>query len=177
MESQFSGQSGRFAILTHDHPFFHWDLLLEAGETCWTWRLVEGPRAEGLGPRAREEEEGRGLGDLPETAATVTPSQSPGGRGEPAADSDHPPSAMSHPPANSSTAHCQLPTPLDIERIANHRLLYLDYEGPVSGGRGHVTRWDWGEYRVSGETDSEITVDLRGQHSIWAIRLPLAMEG
>ena len=26
------------------------------------------------------------------------------------------------------------------KRIANHRRHYLDYEGPVSGGRGHVTR-------------------------------------
>jgi len=148
MESQFSGQSGRFAILTHDHPIFHWDLLLEAGETCWTWRLEERPRAEGLGPRAS---------------------------GEPAADSGPLPSATSHPPSNSPTAHGPLPTPLLIERIANHRLLYLDYEGPVSGDRGHVTRWDWGEYRVSGETDSEITVDLRGARSTWTISLPKAL--
>jgi hypothetical protein len=68
-----------------------------------------------------------------------------------------------------------LPTPLDIERIANHRLLYLDYEGPVSGNRGHVARWDWGEYRVSGETDLEITVDLRGTRSTWTISLPKAL--
>jgi len=24
--------------------------------------------------------------------------------------------------------------------------VYLDYEGPVGGGRGTVTRWDGGEY-------------------------------
>jgi len=30
----------------------------------------------------------------------------------------------------------------------NHRKLYLDYEGPVSGNRGRVTRWDSGEYEV-----------------------------
>lgn len=28
----------------------------------------------------------------------------------------------------------------------DHRLLYLDYEGPLSGDRGSVQRWDAGEY-------------------------------
>jgi hypothetical protein len=37
------------------------------------------------------------------------------------------------------------------ERIAatalpDHRLHYLDYEGPVSGNRGTVKRWDTGHY-------------------------------
>lgn len=32
-------------------------------------------------------------------------------------------------------------------KLGNHRLHYLDYEGPVSGGRGHVVRWDRGEYQ------------------------------
>ena len=32
------------------------------------------------------------------------------------------------------------------EAIANHRLLYLDFEGPVSGGRGSVRRLDGGIY-------------------------------
>jgi hypothetical protein len=29
----------------------------------------------------------------------------------------------------------------------NHRLRYLDYEGPISGDRGHVRRWDAGTYQ------------------------------
>ena len=33
----------RFAILTHDHPFLHWDLLLEDGPACRTWRLLAEP--------------------------------------------------------------------------------------------------------------------------------------
>jgi hypothetical protein len=32
------------------------------------------------------------------------------------------------------------------EPNADHRLMYLDYEGPVSGGCGTVTRWDAGGY-------------------------------
>jgi hypothetical protein len=32
------------------------------------------------------------------------------------------------------------------EATPDHRLLYLDYEGPVSGGRGTVRRWDAGTF-------------------------------
>ena len=35
------------------------------------------------------------------------------------------------------------------ERLPDHRKAYLDYEGPISGGRGDVRRWDEGEF--SGE--------------------------
>jgi hypothetical protein len=30
------------------------------------------------------------------------------------------------------------------EPTFDHRLVYLDYEGPISGGRGTVQRWDRG---------------------------------
>ncbi|MFM9960408.1 MAG: DNA polymerase ligase N-terminal domain-containing protein [Planctomycetaceae bacterium] len=33
----------RFVLLTHDHPFVHWDFLMESGETARTWRLLESP--------------------------------------------------------------------------------------------------------------------------------------
>ena len=42
----------------------------------------------------------------------------------------------------------------------DHRLLYLDYEGPLSGDRGRVTRWDAGTYE--GELHDEWTVTLIG---------------
>ena len=32
------------------------------------------------------------------------------------------------------------------EALADHRLAYLDYEGPISGDRGEVRRWDAGEW-------------------------------
>ncbi len=73
----------RFAVLHHDHPFAHWDLLLETPAGCWTWRLRAAP-------------------------------DSPG--------------------------------EISAERIADHRALYLNYEGPVSGDRGVVTQWDAGEF-------------------------------
>ena len=43
-----------------------------------------------------------------------------------------------------------------------HRLLYLDFEGPLSGDRGQVQRWDAGTFEwVENEPDRAI-VDLAG---------------
>ena len=48
------------------------------------------------------------------------------------------------------------------ERLADHRLFYLDYEGPISGGRGTVTRWDAGDYEVVEENEQRLVVTLTG---------------
>ena len=48
-------------------------------------------------------------------------------------------------------------------KLADHRLSYLDYEGPVSGNRGEVTRWDFGEYRLLEMSDELVRAELRGQ--------------
>jgi len=34
----------RFVILEHDHPFLHWDLLLETDSLLTSWRLLQQPR-------------------------------------------------------------------------------------------------------------------------------------
>lgn len=75
----------RFAILKHDHPFLHWDLLLEEESTARTWRLLRKP--------------------------------------------------------------C-LTEPIAAQPLAPHRLLYLDYEGPVSDERGNVERVLAGTYEA-----------------------------
>jgi hypothetical protein len=67
----------RFVILRHDHPFLHWDFLVEEPELATTWRLMREP--------------------------------------------------------------C-LAEPILAEPIEDHRLTYLDYEGPVSRNRGNVER-------------------------------------
>jgi hypothetical protein len=85
----------RFAILEHDYPVLHWDLLLEVGDVLKAWRLAQPP-----GPNV----------------------------------------------------DC-----IEAIELADHRLLYLDYEGPVSGGRGLVKRWDAGTY----VEDSEPMADRR----------------
>jgi hypothetical protein len=33
----------RFVILEHDHPFLHWDIMLEVGAALRTWRLTAPP--------------------------------------------------------------------------------------------------------------------------------------
>jgi DNA polymerase Ligase (LigD) len=46
--------------------------------------------------------------------------------------------------------------------LAEHRLAYLEYEGPVSENRGRVTRWDAGEYRPLAETPDTLAISLAG---------------
>jgi DNA polymerase Ligase (LigD) len=46
--------------------------------------------------------------------------------------------------------------------LAPHRLAYLDYEGPVSGGRGTVARWDTGTYTTEHEAGSRLVIVLEG---------------
>ena len=74
----------RFVILVHDHPFLHWDFLLENGDACRAWRLPTAPDS--------------------------------------------------------------MWNEITAEERPDHRLMYLDYEGPVSGQRGTVTRWDHGTF-------------------------------
>ncbi len=49
-------------------------------------------------------------------------------------------------------------------RLPDHRLEYLDYEGPIRGDRGMVRRWDWGVYEIM-ETgsDGRLRVRLLGE--------------
>lgn len=89
----------RFVILEHDHPFPHWDFMLEAGGVLRTWRL-HAPPAPGVAVRA--------------------------------------------------------------EALGDHRLHYLDYEGPVSGNRGSVQRWDVGTFAWGEETPARLVVALQG---------------
>jgi hypothetical protein len=49
----------------------------------------------------------------------------------------------------------------------DHRLFYLDYEGPVSGDRGRVARWDAGNFvgdlSEAGKESDPIWVRLEGR--------------
>lgn len=53
--------------------------------------------------------------------------------------------------------------PVPVERIGDHRLAYLDYEGPISGGRGHVWRLDRGKARWINDDPPSMRVELRGK--------------
>jgi hypothetical protein len=90
----------RFVILEHDHPFLHWDFMLESGGALLTWRLLARPEP-GLTIRA--------------------------------------------------------------EALGAHRKAYLDYEGPVSGQRGTVKRWDAGTFVWETEGADHLAVRLEGE--------------
>jgi hypothetical protein len=49
-----------------------------------------------------------------------------------------------------------------VEPSFDHRLHYLDYEGPISGGRGQVTRWDHGTYSWGDVGADHLSVCLTG---------------
>jgi hypothetical protein len=52
---------------------------------------------------------------------------------------------------------------IPAELNAPHRLFYLDYEGPVSGGRGSVSRWDAGACEWVSEDPDGAEIELRGE--------------
>ena len=49
------------------------------------------------------------------------------------------------------------------EPLGDHRLAYLDYEGPVSGDRGYITRWDAGVVEWLNEDAENPHVRVRGE--------------
>ncbi|MCR4412579.1 MAG: hypothetical protein NUV77_09170 [Thermoguttaceae bacterium] len=51
---------------------------------------------------------------------------------------------------------------IDAEALADHRLAYLDYEGPIAGGRGTVARWDRGDCDIECQDETHVVVELRG---------------
>jgi hypothetical protein len=61
----------------------------------------------------------------------------------------------------------RLPSPLatcaiDAKELPDHRLAYLDYEGPVSGNRGTVQRFDAGSYQIAAQTNDRLELILDG---------------
>jgi hypothetical protein len=57
------------------------------------------------------------------------------------------------------------------EALGDHRPAYLDYEGPLSGDRGSVIRWDRGEYTLQHHTEAEWVVHLAGEKFVGEARL------
>ncbi len=51
---------------------------------------------------------------------------------------------------------------VDAVRLPDHRLAYLDYEGPVSNNRGEVCRCDGGEYQWLDAGPSPMRLELCG---------------
>lgn len=52
---------------------------------------------------------------------------------------------------------------IEAERLPDHRLAYLDYEGPISGDRGSVGRWDSGDFELISESPEEWVLAIAGR--------------
>jgi hypothetical protein len=52
---------------------------------------------------------------------------------------------------------------IPAEKSFDHRLMYLDYEGPISGDRGRVSRWDSGNFEALIEEENRRVVRLQGE--------------
>jgi hypothetical protein len=89
----------RYVILAHDHPFPHFDLMLESGDVLRTWRLLA----------------------LPAVGVSV-------------------PAVL----------------------LGDHRRDYLDYEGPVSNGRGVVKRVADGTFTMERDEPAYVIVKMSG---------------
>ena len=48
------------------------------------------------------------------------------------------------------------------ERLPDHRLRYLDYEGPISGGRGSVSKWDTGTFVITSDQADRLVIRVSG---------------
>ena len=59
----------------------------------------------------------------------------------------------------------------DLQRLTDHRREYLQYEGPLSGDRGHVQRTDSGWYRVRLWSPMRMVIDVRMHTFAGAIEL------
>ncbi|MFK7817989.1 MAG: DNA polymerase ligase N-terminal domain-containing protein [Planctomycetaceae bacterium] len=70
---------------------------------------------------------------------------------------------LSEPPEHSQTTNAK--------RIADHRKAYLEYEGPISGNRGSVTRWDAGTYAIT--QGNPLTIVLNGDRVSGQLRIEL----
>ena len=61
--------------------------------------------------------------------------------------------------------------PIQCVRIEDHRKRYLEYQGPISGGRGIVTRYDRGTYEPLAIESETWIFDLDGQRFSGGFRL------
>jgi hypothetical protein len=55
--------------------------------------------------------------------------------------------------------------------LPDHRLAYLEYEGPISDNRGAVTRWDRGTYELRRYDRDEVAAVVAGEKLIGEVTL------
>ena len=62
---------------------------------------------------------------------------------------------------------------IEAAALPDHRPAYLDYEGPVSDGRGRVEHFDGGSFQIVEMSDERITVNLAGRKLVGRATLVL----
>jgi len=67
--------------------------------------------------------------------------------------------------------------PIPARRIGDHRKAYLDYEGPLSGGRGEVRRVDAGAVRIDVASEGRFQISLTGSRLHGRFTLERAADG
>ncbi|MHC4951154.1 MAG: DNA polymerase ligase N-terminal domain-containing protein [Planctomycetota bacterium] len=66
--------------------------------------------------------------------------------------------------------------PVSAERIADHPLRFLTYEGPVQNNTGHIKIADRGFYQITEQTEGSLVVTFEGQTLSGAYNLCLLDE-
>jgi hypothetical protein len=66
---------------------------------------------------------------------------------------------------------------LPARALGDHRLVYWEYEGEISGGRGSVRRVDRGEYQVEEWTAERVRARLAGTRLVGVVELWAISEG
>ncbi|MCA9254099.1 MAG: hypothetical protein KDA33_00615 [Phycisphaerales bacterium] len=54
---------------------------------------------------------------------------------------------------------------LDCRRLDDHRAAYLEYEGPISGNRGVVSRHDAGEFEILEQSPGRLVIHFSGNRT------------
>ncbi len=65
---------------------------------------------------------------------------------------------------------------IPAHELPEHRLAYLEYEGPISDNRGSVTRWDHGSYQLRQYDRDEIAAVVAGEKLIGEVTLKRSAE-
>lgn len=68
-------------------------------------------------------------------------------------------------------------SPLTCQRIGDHRRMYLEYEGPVSGDRGTVRRHDSGSCEVRVQAVDRWHIQFHGERLIGDYELARMADG
>ncbi len=66
---------------------------------------------------------------------------------------------------------------LDVEPLPDHRLAYLEYEGPISGDRGRVTRHESGTCQVLVRDETRTVARVWGSRLRGTLQIETVPEG